>query len=143
MSVNRRFNRGLLLGVNYAWSKALGTQSADLPGISGFGAPRIDGNEHRANYGPLDFDRRHNFNVNWVYDLPRFTGNNTAAFALNNWRLSGIYRYQSGAPYNISISIPGISAYTLTGTQQNEGARVVLVGNPGSGSSGDPYRQFN
>ena len=92
---------------------------------------------------PLDFDRRHNFNVNWVYDLPRFTGNNTAAFALNNWRLSGIYRYQSGAPYNISISIPGISAYTLTGTQQNEGARVVLVGNPGSGSSGDPYRQFN
>ncbi len=64
MSLNRRFQRGLLLGVNYAWSKALGTQTNDLPGIAGFGAPRIDGNNRQANYGPLDFDRRHNFNVN-------------------------------------------------------------------------------
>ena len=38
-SLNRRFRRGLLLGANYTWSKALGTQSADLPGITGFGAP--------------------------------------------------------------------------------------------------------
>src|SRR5262249_5206322 len=29
-SLNRRFKRGLLLGMNYTWSKALGTQSNDL-----------------------------------------------------------------------------------------------------------------
>jgi hypothetical protein len=143
MSLNRRFSRGLLFGLNYTWSKALGTQWNDLQGINGFGAPRIDNNERRANYGPADFDRRHNFNVNWVYELPKFTQSRVAGFALNNWQLSGIYRYQTGAPYNVTFSIPGISAYTLTGTQTNEGARIAIVGNPGSGRSSDPYRQFN
>ena len=31
----------------------------------------------------------------------------------------------------------------MTGTQQNEGGRIVVTGNPGSGNSSDPYRQFN
>src|SRR5262249_11983844 len=36
-----------------------------------------------------------------------------------------------------------VSAYTLTGTQNLEGARIVLLKNPGSGHSSDPYRQFD
>jgi hypothetical protein len=132
-----------LLGVNYTWSKALGTQFQDLPGINSFGAPRIDGNQRSANYAPQDFDRRHNFNVNWVYELPRATTNHALGYALNDWQLSGIYRYQTGAPYNIAFTVPGISAYTLTGTQTIEGARIAIVGDPGSGQSSDPYRQFN
>ena len=142
-SVNRRFQKGLLLGVNYTWSKAMGTQANDLPGINGFGAPRIDNNQRNANYAPQDFDRRHNFNVNWVYELPKATENRVLGYALNEWQLSGIYRYQSGQPYNIGFSIPGISAYTLTGTQTIEGARIALGGNPGTGTTSDPYRQFN
>jgi hypothetical protein len=132
-----------LLGVNYTWSKAMGTQFQDLPGITSFGAPRIDGNQRAANYAPQDFDRRHNFNINWVYQLPNLTHNRWLGLLANDYQLSGIYRYQSGAPYNISISVPGISAYTLTGTQTIEGARVALIGDPGSGHSSDPFRQFN
>ena len=142
-SVNRRFKKGLLLGVTHTWSKALGTQGADLPGINSFGAPRIDNNNRLANYGPQDFDRRQNFNINWVYELPKATRNRGLGLALNDWQISGIYRYQTGAPYNISYTIPGLSGYGVTGTQQNEGGRIVLVGNPGSGASSDPYRQFN
>ena len=143
MSLNRRFTKGLLLGITHTWSKALGTQANDLPGINGFGAPRIDGNQRLANYGPQDFDRRHNFNINWVYDLPKATRNTTLGYALNGWQISGIYRYQTGAPYNLGFSIPGLSGYGVTGTQQNEGGRIVITGNPGSGTSGDPYHQFN
>jgi hypothetical protein len=142
-SLNRRFSKGLLLGVTHTWSKALGTQGADLPGINSFGAPRIDTNNRLANYGPQDFDRRHNFNVNWVYELPKATGNRTLGLALNDWQVSGIYRYQTGAPYNVLYTIPGLSGYGVTGTQQNEVARIAVIGNPGSGSSSDPYRQFN
>lgn len=142
MSAQRRYTKGLLIGMNYTWSKVLGTQSNDLPGINGFGAPHILDNR-RANYGPLDFDRRHNFNVNWVWDLPKATDSKGLGYLLNGWQLSGIYRYLSGAPYNIGVNIPGLSGYGLTGTQQVEGARVVLVGNPGSGNSRDPYRQLN
>jgi hypothetical protein len=142
-SVQRRFNKGLLLGVNYTWSKAMGTQGQDLPGITSFGAPRIDGNQRTANYAPQDFDRPHNLAINWVYELPKATEHHGLGYVLNNWQLSGIYRYQTGAPYNVGFSIPGISAYTLTGTQNIEGARIALVGNPGSGHSSDPFRQFD
>jgi hypothetical protein len=143
-SLNRRFSKGLLFGVNYTWSKALGTQGSDLPGVNGFGAPRNDSNQRSVNYGPQDFDRRHNFNVNWVYELPSATNSRALGYLLNNWQLSGIYRYQSGQPYNIGFSIPGgISSTNLTGAADIETARIVLVGNPGSGHSSDPDRQFN
>jgi hypothetical protein len=141
-SVNRRFSKGLLMGVNYTWSKALGTQSNDLPGITGFGAPNNRDNR-RANYGPLDFDRRHNLSFNGVYQLPKFTQRHALGYAVNDWQLSGIFRYVTGQPYNLGINIPNVSAYTLTGTQNVEGARIVLLRNPGSGHSSDPYRQFD
>jgi hypothetical protein len=141
-SLNRRFAKGLLMGVNYTWSKALGTQSNDLPGITGFGAPNNLDNR-RANYGPLDFDRRHNLTINGVWRLPKFTQSHALGYALNDWQLSGIFRYVTGQPYNITVNVPGVSAYTLTGTQNVEGARIVLLKNPGNGHSSDPYRQFD
>src|SRR5262249_56653695 len=125
-SLNRRFYRGLLLGVNYTWSKALGTQSVDLPGVTGFGAPHNLDNR-RANYGPLDFDRPHNFSANWVYELPKATHNKALAYALNDWQLSAIDRHGTGQPYNLGINVSDVSAYTLTGTQNVEGARIVLL----------------
>jgi hypothetical protein len=142
MSVNRRYTKGLLLGVNYTWSKALGTQTNDLPGISGFGAPHNIDNR-RANYGVLDFDRPHNFNVNFVWDLPKATSNSSLGYALNGWQLSGIYRYQTGGPFNVFANVAGLSGYGLTGTQQLEGARIVLLKDPGSGNSSDPLRMFD
>jgi hypothetical protein len=141
-SLNRRFSRGLLMGVNYTWSKALGTQSTDLPNVQNFGAPHNLDNR-RANYGPLDFDRRHNLTINGVYQLPKFTQRHALGYALNDWQLSGIFRYVTGQPYNIGINIPNVSAYTLTGTQNVEGARIVLLRNPGSGHSSNPYQQFD
>jgi Carboxypeptidase regulatory-like domain len=142
-SVNRRFSRGLLLGVNYTWSKALGTSSEDLPNVMGFGAPHnLD--QRRANYGPQNFDIRHNFSFNYVWQMPKATQNRSLGYALNDWQLSGVYRYTTGLPYNLMFSLPnGASNYTYTGTQQIEGARVVLLKDPGTGSSSDPYRQFD
>ena len=130
------------MGVNYTWSKALGVQSADLPNVQNFGAPHNLDNR-RANYGPLDFDRRHNFTINGIWKLPKFTQSQTLGYALNDWQLSGIFRYVTGQPYNIAVNVPGVSAYTLTGTQNVESARIVLLRNPGSGHSSDPYRQFD
>ncbi len=141
-SVNRRFSRGLLLGVNYTWSKALGTSSEDLPNVQNFGAPHnLD--QRRANYGPQNFDIRHNFSINYVWQMPKATQNRNLGYALNDWQLSGVYRYTTGLPYNLNLTIPGISGYTYTGTQSIEGARAVLLNEPGSGSSSDPYRQFD
>jgi hypothetical protein len=135
-SLNRRFRDGLLLGINYTWSKALGTVSDDQ------NFARIDDNQRRANYGPMNFDRRHNFVANFVWEIPRTRARGVLGGVLNDWQISGLYQWQSGTPYDIAFSIPGIGNANLTGSF-TEPSRAVIVGSPGSGHSGDPYRQFN
>jgi Carboxypeptidase regulatory-like domain/TonB-dependent Receptor Plug Domain len=142
-AVNRRFKDGLLLGLSYTWSKALGTVSADLPNITGIGAPRPDQNQRAANYALLDFDRPHVFIANFVYELPRLKSTGVLARILNDWQTSGVYRLESGQPFTVTVNVPGISPYTLTGTQSLEAARPVINGDPGKGYSDDPYRMFN
>jgi hypothetical protein len=80
--------------------------------------------------------------VNFVYQSPK-VASGVLGGLVNDWQLSGIYRWQSGRPYHISYSIPGIGASNLTGNGGQPSARVVLTGDPGPGSSGDPYRQIN
>jgi hypothetical protein len=149
MSFNRRFQAGLLFSVNYTLSKAEGTSSVDLPAGNNnpnptvIGFPRNDGNQAQANYGPLDYDRRHNVIAQFVWELPKVKTGGVVAAILNDWQTSGVYRWVSGVPYTPTYSIPGISPYTLTGTQGLESARLVIVGYPGSGHSSDPYQQFN
>ena len=134
-SIKRRFSRGLLISGNYTWSKALGAYSDDQT------FARIDRNDHFF-YGPQNFDRRHNLSINWVYELPRPTHNKYLGYIANNWQLSGVYHYQTGAPYSIGFSVSGYGNQNLTGSP-TEGARIVLLGSPGSGHSSDPYKQFD
>jgi hypothetical protein len=143
-SIMRRMTRGLLLQVSYTWSKALGTVSNDNNnGLTSFDTPRIDGNQEKANYGPLDFDRRHSFIGNFIWEIPKTSAKGALGVLLNNWQLSGVYRYQTGQPYNLSVSIPNVGSTNILGTGNTAPPRVVLTGNPGSGCSDDPYRQIN
>jgi hypothetical protein len=133
--VDRRFQNGLFFNLNYTWSKALDTQS----GNGDFS--RIDEFDKRANYGPANFDRRHIFNFNWVYEIPGKQNAGAIARAiLNDWQLSGGYRWESGSPYGIGWSITGVNNQNITGSF-TEPSRVVILSDPGSGHSSDPYRQ--
>jgi hypothetical protein len=71
--------------------------------------------------------------------VPKFIDNGVAAVLVNDWQISGVYRWNSGRPYSIGATVSG---FDLTGGT-NVGARPVLTCDPGSGSSSDPYRQFN
>ncbi len=150
-SWNRRFTRRLSFGVNYVLGKAMGTSSTDFPaGNNTFnptviGMPRTDNleNQRKANYMPLNTDRRHTLVTNFVWQLPDFVNDGPISAIVDGWQLSGVYRAGSGTPYTVTYAIPGISPYTLTGTTRLESARVVISGDPGSGHGGDPYAQFN
>lgn len=150
-SLNRRFSRGVSLGLNYTLGKAMGTSSNDFPAGNNtynpqvIGMPRTDGeaNQRKANYMPLNTDRRHTLVANFVWQLPNASVNKVLAGALHDWQVSGVFRAASGSPYTVTYNIPGISPYTLTGTQRLESARVVIVDDPGPGYSDDPYQQFN
>jgi hypothetical protein len=137
MSADRRFSGGLFLNVNYTFSKALDTQS----GNGDFS--RIDANDKAANYGPANYDRRHIFNLNWVYELPRKeSAGRILGGIINDWQLSGGYRLESGAPYGITFSVNGVNNQNVTGSH-TEGFRPVINGDPGTGYSSDPYAMFS
>jgi hypothetical protein len=141
VSVDRRFAKGLFLGVAYTWGKCL--TMADNDGASG----RIDDLTKLANYGPCGFDVRQNLTFNYVYQLPGVTGhgsldNRVTRAILNGWQISGITVFRNDAPLSPGFSIGGVSTVQLTGTGAF-GARVKLVGVPTQGTSDDPYNRLN
>jgi hypothetical protein len=148
VGVNRRFDRRIMFSTFYVYSRAMSLEQNNDFGL---------GNPPACNCGPPNFteeqvraydesfaayDRPHNFVVNFIYQTPEVATGALGVLA-NDWQVSGIYRWTSGVPYAINYSIGGISATNLTGNNGQPSARIVLTGDPGSGSSGDPYRQFD
>ena len=81
------------------------TSSVDLPAgnnnpnPSVVGFPRNDEFQDEANYYPLDYDRRHSFVSQFVWELPKLQRGGALAAIINDWQMSGVYRIVSGAPY--------------------------------------------
>jgi hypothetical protein len=122
----------------YVWSKALGINSTDFSP----GAPLSEAETRRRDYSLVDHDRPHNFVVNFIYQTPA-KASGPLAIVVNDWQISGVYRWTSGRPYAVNFSIPGINnANNLTGNDGNPAARVVLLCDPGRGWSSDPYKQI-
>jgi hypothetical protein len=92
-------------------------------------------------------NRLHRFKGNFIWDLPDLRGNGAFRRALgliiNDWRFSSIWTGTSGAPYTVGFSYQNGGGNTnLTGSP-DYAARIRIVGDPGSGCSSDPLRQFN
>jgi hypothetical protein len=138
--INRRFDDGFLFSFFYVWSKALGINNDDFsPGLPN----ATDDEIRRLDYGLTAQDRTHNFVLNFVYQTPR-KASGILGGVVNDWQLSGVYRWTSGRPRNVAFSIPGIGAANLTGSSSGDpNARIVLLCDPGKGYSSDPYKQFN
>jgi hypothetical protein len=85
-------------------------------------------NNESRNYGPQGSDRRHNFSVQYSYDVPglgkRLNSKFLGAF-VDNWTFSGITQYISGSPYSPSYSFS--PSRDLTGSS-SESARYDVVG---------------
>jgi hypothetical protein len=118
--LTRRFSKGLSLTSAYTWSKTLNYQNGDDGGLLFFAQL------HR-NYAPADFERRHNFEQSFTYELPvgrghRFLSSGPLQIALGGWKASGIVSIVSGNPFTIganggSLNTPGTTqTANLTGT---------------------------
>jgi hypothetical protein len=82
----------------------------------------------------------HIMKASFVWDLPDLKGDGGVVRAIglvvNDWQLSGIWTGSMGGTYTVSASYnSGGSSTNLTGSP-NYGARVRVVGDPGSGCSG-------
>ncbi len=122
-TANRRFARGLQFGASWTWSKAMDFVDDDDSGpIAPFVSPRV------WQYGLASFDRTHVLKLNWIWDIPKTPWRNPfLKAALNDWQLSGIASFISGAPLGIGWS--SVTGVDVTGTP-SQGARVVVTGNP-------------
>ncbi len=104
LSLQRRFANNFSYGVHYTWSNNMSYGDGDLL----LSNPPQDNNNIRAQKGPTPYDIRHNFNANFLYELPFSKLTNTdarwAKMLLNGWQISGIFTALSGLPANITNS---------------------------------------
>jgi len=155
-SFNRRFRDGWQFGVNYTLTlRQAGTNTlASNEGVrirpNGDGTWSEDPTwaEAETLLGAVnDGIRRHVLKANAVWDLPDYRGTSAAGRVLgaiiNDWQLAGVLTAGSGAAYEVGYSYQtGGSNVNLTGSP-NYAARIRIVGDPGSGCSGNQYAQFN
>jgi len=121
LSANRRFARTLQFGASWTWSKALGFNDTDDQVVSTLVSPRV------WNYGLASYDRTHVLKLNWLLDLPRTGWSNPLLKGVfDNWQVSGIGSFVSGAPLGISFTTT--AAVDITGS--THGSRVVVTGDP-------------
>ena len=94
VTATQRQRHGLQFNVSYTWSKSIDYNSFSTGGIVGQNSYDLRGDR-----GLSDFDVRHRFVCNGIYDLP-FRGNSF----VEGWQLAAIVQIQSGSPVNIITS---------------------------------------
>jgi hypothetical protein len=122
--VQKRFSNGVSFLGSYTWSHCVDVQSeAD-------NANAVHFYDRKSDYGPCDFDYRHNFVLSSVAELPfgqgrHYLGNMHGAenYILGGWNLSGILKATSGAPFTIVVG------EDIANTADNP-QRPNQVGNP-------------
>lgn len=101
--VNKRLSEGLMLQASYTYGNSRDTWSGGLLGDSDFdnGAGNAtDWYDPEYEFGPSNFDVRHTFVLNAVYQLPwgkRLSG--LGGMLARNWHLGGVVHLSSGIPF--------------------------------------------
>jgi hypothetical protein len=130
LTVQKRLSKGLLASANYTWSHCIGDLSiGDSTGNAGQGlANPLNRNYDRSNCqsneigGVFSADRRQIFNLNVVYQTPKFSNAWTTRL-FSDWQVSGIYHHMSA--YWISAYLS--TDIALNGDSGNERPVQVLA----------------
>jgi hypothetical protein len=154
-SFTRRFSHGLQFQVNETWS-IYDKGNTALPGPqlrlihNADGTYQVSPDQAVAEslFGDQG-DTTHVIVANAVWDLPDLKTESPTSHIvgaiINDWQLSGIFRADSGAPYDIGYSYnSGPTGQALTGSPDYT-ARVVInnLSALGSGCSSNQYAQLN
>ncbi|HSB74161.1 MAG TPA: carboxypeptidase-like regulatory domain-containing protein [Terriglobales bacterium] len=110
INVRKAMSQGLQFDFNYTFSKSIDL-SSDAERITewgGLGGQIINSWDPSALRAVSDFDARHQFNLNWIWQMPFGKGRKLASGAhgaldavIGGWQLSGLARWTSGFPISI------------------------------------------
>jgi hypothetical protein len=124
VSLRHKMAHGLQFDFNYTYSKSIDLASdAERVGTIGGNGAQIqnawDPSQFRA---VSDFDATHQFNANWVADLPfgrnRWLGRNSSKAldaVIGGWQLSGLFRLTSGFPFSVTNGYQWPTDWDLSG----------------------------
>jgi hypothetical protein len=156
MNVRKQMSRGFQFDFNYTWSKSIDiTSAASRVGFSVYGYQNVGlvGTRIANAFSPnlaravSDFDATHQFNLNWIAELPVGKGRALAGNAnavlnafIGGWQTSGVARWTSGFPFSVDggqrwptdwflTAIAQMTTRPRTGTFKRKG-RVDLFANP-------------
>ncbi len=115
LTATKRMSKGFQLNGTYTWSKSIDENSRNQQGLV-----IQDSNNIKGDRGLSDFDARHRFVLNGVYNLP-FKGNRFK----EGWEVSGLFQVQSGNPLNIKTSN---SAFTGSANLRPNVTGTVITG---------------
>jgi hypothetical protein len=114
ISVRQRLGQSVVMDFNYTFSKSFDDASG-LQTSGAYGSAFVlNSLRQQDNYAFSDFDTRHVVNANALVQLPFgkgrkfFSGSGRAMDALiGGWQLGGIFRWNSGLPFNNLIDLAG------------------------------------
>src|SRR5258708_39259445 len=118
VSANKRFSRSIQFNASYTWSHSIDDVSRNNNGIVVQDSTNIFGSR-----GNSDFDARHRFVMNAIYDLP-FKGNPF----VSGWSIAPIVSLQSGNPFNVVLSSTNITG--AASVRPNAAGPVQTTNNP-------------
>jgi hypothetical protein len=98
LGLERRFSAGYAFGVAYTIGKSQDNASEQLT-TQGSNAFPQNARDFGPWFGPSDYDVRHRFSANFVWQLPLGTN----AFA-RDWTVSGIFTAHTGRPFTVNQS---------------------------------------
>jgi hypothetical protein len=132
VSLRKRFSQGLQFDVSYTWSHSMDNLSTVANTSGGSGGLICDATNLRVCRGPSDFDIRHLFTANGIWELPFGRGKMFGGDApgwlnqiIGGWQVSGIFGARSGLPFSLASVIWSRTYFFDTAN----GVPGVIVGN--------------
>jgi hypothetical protein len=128
VSINRRLAASFTFGLAYTWSKVFTNASTDTQTVNPF-------DTHRYDYRLADYDRTHVLAINYVYRAGRLSrrlksNHEWLRALLDGWEISGISRYMSGTPFELSVASQGIGVGQRISGSYSESPRLLTNGDP-------------
>ena len=145
-TINRRFSKGLTLGLQHTWGRSVGTSNGSNEAVTAGNLKNFD-----YDFGNNSYDVRHSLNFTALWEVPVGKGraldlSGPLNYIAGGWELGGVYNYRTGLPIQLLITRNDI-VYRDRRNGKVYGTPVIvdgivqtdaLVNSPGGGAS----RQF-
>jgi hypothetical protein len=102
--ITRRLHHGMQASASYTFAKSIDTGSSSLTSDTFTNTVQELFFDPKGSRGPSDFDIRHNFTLNYIWEFPDVkTGVGALGWLAKGWQWGGTFRTATGTPFTPQI----------------------------------------